>query len=341
MLGTSAFQGLHRDTAFHRRQRAAYREQWPALHATTKEKLSALTLKLASYTPCDAAEFVHGVPADAGVMSFPPFYEGGYETLYAGLDELLEWDAPSYEVMDGDGLDAMLDVMEAQPFWLYGTDHKRPGREDQLRGVVQVSNRNVPIYVYASHGSKRWTGPAQKVEPLKVPRLGPDDEIGKEIGLAVLTGAQLNALRSQYLDPRIPPAGAALPLGVLVDGVLVGVFALSRQSLPGKLGAYLLADFPVAPTRYKRLSKLIVAAAMSVEAKMLLERTYSRRFHYIVTTAFADRPVSMKYRGLLKLANRTETPESAHRFALEYRGDFGRWTLTEALAVWKERHGET
>jgi hypothetical protein len=241
--------------------------------------------------------------------------------------------------MDGDGLDAMLDVMEAQPFWLYGTDHERPGREKQLRGVVQVSNRNVPIYVYSSHGSTRWTGPRQTIEPVKVPRIGPGDAIGEELALGRLSAGQLNALRAQYLDPKIAPAGAQLPLGVFAGGAQLGCFAFNREQYGGGAAAYLLSDFAVAPTDYKRLSKLVLYAALSREAQMLAERTMGRRIREITTTAFSDRPASGKYRGLFKLTRRTETPDAPHRYQLQYASPAGRWTLAEALAEWKEKHG--
>lgn len=340
MIGTSAFQGLHRATPFHQRQRAAYRDQWPRLHADTLDKLAAVDLRLASYSPCDASAFLHTVPPDGAVLSFPPFYSGGYETLYAGLDELFEWDAPTYDVMDLDGLHAMIEQLESRPHWLYGLDHRHPDREDHLRGVVQVSNRNVPIYVYSSHGSTRWTGPAQTMEAVTAPKLGVDDELGDRLALAKLSAGQVNALRSHYLDPRIAPAATELALGVLVDGVLVGCFALSRDKFANGANAYLLSDFPVAPTQYKRLSKLILYAALSREAQVMIERTLSRRVRVILTTAFSDHPSSGKYRGLFKLTKRTETPDAPHAFQLNYAADAGAWTLAEGLATWKEKHGQ-
>ncbi len=283
-------------------------------------------------------DFLHQVPDDGAILSFPPFYVGGYENLYKGLDELLQWDAPTYDVMDLDGLHAMIEAMESRPFWLYGLDHEIESKRKYLRGVVQVSNRNVPIYVYATGGPSRWTGPAQTLKPVTVPRLTPA-KIGERLSLAQLTAGQLNSLRAHYLDPRIAPAGAMLPLGVLVDGILIGCFAFNRDQYGGGQ-RYLLSDFAVAPTDYPRLSKLILYAALSTEAQQLVERTMSRRIRSITTTAFSDNPSSGKYRSLFKQTKRTETPDAAHAFQLQYAADAGQWSLAEALATWKEKHGQ-
>lgn len=339
MLGTRAFAGIGRANAFYARQRQAFRGQWPRLHAQTVEKLNGTELRLVSYTACDAAEFIHTVPLDGAVCSFPPFYKGGYETLYAPLEQVLAWQEPEYEVMDRDGLHQLLAAMRERKHWLYGTDHRVAGHEKWLRGIVQVSNRNVPIFVYGSGGRTRWTGPSQNVESVHAPRLRPGQPIGDELALAKLTAGRFNALRAFYLDPRIAPAGAMLPLAVLADGVIIGVIGLNRPNY-GLAGAYLLSDFAVGPTDYPRLSKLVLMAALSREAQMLMERTLSRRVRTITTTAFSDRPASMKYRGLFRMVKRTETPGAARMYQLQYEAQAGQWTLAEALKTWRAKWGE-
>ncbi|WP_433358542.1 hypothetical protein ACQPYV_23055 [Micromonospora saelicesensis] len=62
------------------------------------------------------------------------------------------------------------------------------------------------------------------------------------------------------------------------------------------------------------------------------------------TTAFTDRPNSAKYgRGIpgVKLQKRSEpAADGIHRYQLQYGGPLGDWTLAEALAEWKRRHGK-
>ena len=99
---------------------------------------------------------------------------------------------------------------------------------------------------------------------------------------------------------------------------MVGVYALSAApsmaNWSGKIETphiYLLSDFPVAPTDYKHLAKLVLYAALSSEGKLLAERATNHRVRTMITTAFTNKPVSMKYRGLFNLLARKENPEWA------------------------------
>ena len=68
----------------------------------------------------------------------------------------------------------------------------------------------------------------------------------------------------------------------------------------------------------------------------------------MLTTAFSERPVSMKYRGLFKLHSRAEnqnwreadpTQHDQQRYRLNYLSQAGRWTLAEGLDEWRRKHG--
>ncbi|MFX8106652.1 hypothetical protein ABTK92_20370, partial [Acinetobacter baumannii] len=65
---------------------------------------------------------------------------------------------------------------------------------------------------------------------------------------------------------------------------------------------YLLSDFAIA--REKRLAKLIAMLATGRESTERYDRRRVRRTKVIVTTAFTDRPISMKYRGIFELLSR-------------------------------------
>lgn len=164
-------------------------------------------------------------------------------------------------------------------------------------------------------------------------------EVAGLLKLAPLTLGQFNALRSRYLNPRITPGRAKLAIAVKDGtGKILGVFAMDLASYaPDE--AYLLSDFAVAPTDYPRLSKLIVLAATSRETQLLCQRAFSRRIRGVATTAFSDNPVSMKYRGLLRLTKRSPSNEGGWAFQLQYQGAMGEHTLAEALEAWAKRWG--
>jgi hypothetical protein len=348
LLCSQMLQFLGKPNPYYERLMEGFKAQWDSLHAKTSEKLSKVEMVLADFAPEDVREYMARSPLDDAVCCFPPFYAGGYETMFAPLGKVFSWDEPEYPVMDQDGLHELLGEMREHRYWLYGTDHRLEGEEHEacLRGVVQPTPRNVPIYVYSSAGATRVALPSQKITVPLAPKLGPDDEIGEQLKLAPLTYSEFNWLRSQYLNPAIPPSVAELPYAVLVDGKIVGAFAFGQFStIHGPGSAYMISDFPVAPTKYRRLSKLIVMAALSREAKLLAERHISRRIRTLSTTAFTAKPVSMKYRGVLRLYKKTENPPSGYKFQLEYtseRGprELGSASLAEVLAEWKQKYGD-
>jgi hypothetical protein len=159
--------------------------------------------------------------------------------------------------------------------------------------------------------------------------------------LIVLTGGQFATARSQYMNAHIVPGSPLLCIGIVVGRHLVGALALNRAaalavpSVPLPY-VYMLSDFPVAPTDYPRLSRLIPMVALTSEVRQLCERMLSGRVRSVVTTAFSKRPVSMKYRGTLDLIKRDEKPDGT--FMLNYAGRAGQWTLAEAYDQWRSKH---
>ncbi|OPF70753.1 hypothetical protein VT50_0235930 [Streptomyces antioxidans] len=339
MLGTRFLASVGREGLWHERVVRSYREQWEAKHTETVQRLSGSDVELASYEVEDVRSWLQKVPRDAPVCSFPPFYGGGYEKLYEPLNEHFVWDAHEYEPLsDADVVD-VLGAITDRPYWLTASNHNVPDLHPYLRGVIKATPRAAPFYVYASEAPTRIVTPRQPIEPVKAPRLRRGDEVVGPIKLAMLKPGQFNALRSRYLNPRIAPGAANLAVAVK-DGAgrILGVFALAPSSYtPDE--AYLLSDFAVAPTDYPRLSKLVVLAATSSEAQLMCQRAFSRRIRAVSTTAFSDNPVSMKYRGLLRLTKRGPSNEDGWKFQLQYQGAMGEHSLAEALEKWAKRWG--
>jgi hypothetical protein len=344
MLGTRFLQYVGRSGVYHQRMVRATIGQFPTMHAKTVAKLNALTVRLASYYCGDVLDYLRDVvPDDAPVAMFPPFYAGDYESQFAGIDEFFDWPAPTYKVLDEDAKEEIIGAVLDRPHWILGLHIARDELRPWLRGVVQTSNRGLPIYVYASSGARRVVRPVQQVSPILMPKIRPDEDLGDGMALHVLTGGQFAAIRSQFMSKTILPGSPLLACGVSVDRRIIGAFAY----LPPKFDrscAYLMSDFPVSWTRYRRLAKLIVMAAASREAQLLLQRSLSKRLTAWSTTAFTHHPNSAKYgRGIpgVTLQKRTEPAgDGIHRFQLQYGGPLGGWTLAEALAEWTRRHAK-
>lgn len=364
LLGSRLVQLLGKQNDYYARMLKAYQEQWPILHEKTRERLLASPLRLASFVAADVGTWIDDLPRDQGFICYPPFFGAAkaYARDFARLEQVFVWDGPTYEMLDEERLAVLFAKVREFRFWLFGSNELLPEFQQYWRGMTKTTNRGVPIYVYAGGGPTRIVRPAQEIEPVLVPRLLQGGEIGKKMALAILSNGQFSSLRSLYMNENIRPGQATLAVGVLVDGVLVGVFAFSAAPNLVSWDAhiegptiYLLSDFPVAPSSYPRLSKLVLYAALSQESKMLAERVARKRIRSCVTTAFSQRPVSMKYRGLFDLLTRAENdareqswaadidPVNAYynqAYKLNYGAMMGEWDLAKGLELWKKKHGK-
>lgn len=341
MLSTRMLAYEGKTTPYHLRMQQGWRDQWATLHADAVERVRAIRLTLASFFPGDVRDYLSAIPPDAPVLLFPPFWEKGYAKLFAGLEAAFSWPQPSYRPIDDDGKQEIIDLVSSRPHWLLGLQTINEDLADYRVGFVQLAPKAIPIWVYASPGRSRMVGPRQRTEVILMPKIGPDEELDGELRLHVLNPGQFNALRSMFLDTRIEPRDPMVCLGVSCGGKLIGAFGFKLDSTDG-LGVYLMADFPIGWSRYRRLSKLIVMAAMSRETQHLLQRLRSHRTIRWATTAFADNPISGKYgRGIpgVRLYQRKEG-DGAHRYQLTYVGPLGEWTLQEALEMWRAKHGK-
>ena len=341
MLGTSFLHFVGKTGTYHQRMVAAYREQFPRMHAETVEKLCGNTLSLDSFYAGDLRDYLDEIPADAPVASFPPFWGAGYREMFQGITDHFTWPEPEYTDISDDDKHTIVAKLCDRPYWLLGFHFELEELEDYRVGYVRTSPRGMPIWVYANPGVTRWIGPTQKTERVLMPRLGKWDELGDDLTLHPITAGQFNTLRSAYLNNKIAPGAPLFSCAVSSGGRIIGAFGY----LPPKYGldAYLMSDFGVAPTRYKRLSKLVVMAAISSEAQQLVQRALSKRVVGWATTAFSHNPTSAKYgRGVpgIKLYSRKPCDDGEHEYQLNYGGPLGQWTLSEALAQWRVKHSQ-
>ena len=362
MTASQLAQTVDKDNAYYNRLVKAYLQQWDKLHAKTKNNIEKCQVQLVEYFAGDALEFIKRSPKNAGVVSYPPF-DGAAKAFsrdFEKLGRLFHWAEPEYEYFTQESIKEYYAELMKHDEWLFATNMRLPEYEEYLKGMSRTTNRGVPIYVYSNYDKTRITVPNQTVERVPFERLLPNEEIGENIRLEVLSSSQFSAVRSQYMNINIRPGQATMAIGVLVDEKLIGVYAFSASPTLSNWDSYietpsiyLLSDFPVAPTDYDRLAKLVIYAALSKESKVLAEQSAHKRIRSLVTTAFSKNPISMKYRGILKLLNRKENhaqeeswgkdipmddPYYGRKYSLNYGGMMGEWTLKEGLEIWRKKH---
>ena len=83
--------------------------------------------------------------------------------------------------------------------------------------------------------------------------------------------------------------------------------------------------------RYRRLAKLLLLVTQTKEVRRLLEEKFLLELPTCRTMVFTDKPVSMKYRSLYKLARRDPGK-------LVYETDMGILNLEEVIPLWLKKY---
>ena len=343
------------DHPYYQRLAAGATAQWETLHAKTVAKYKKGLPPVTEFKIKGALEVLRELPKSYGVLSFPPFWGGGYETMWKYIHKLFDWDVPEYVELNDDTREEMLERVVGQDEWLLGIPIRHEALEPYLIGCTKTSNRGMPINFYAKTGAHRVTMPKQKLDTLGISRLGRYDDVEGKLDVIPLSIPQFAMLRSQYMNRSIAPATPSGAYAVTVGGKLIGALAVSQpggasaktySALRSKVGSfvYMLSDFAVAPSKYKRLSKLVLMAFLSLEMHVTLESSMKRRIKVAMTTAFMNNPTSMKYRGIFKVMSKTVNDKAEgskdFKYTVNYVAPMGEWTLAEGLEIWKKKHGD-
>jgi hypothetical protein len=254
--------------------------------------------------------------------------------MYERLEQILRWSPPHYPMLTEERRNALLDWCRERKYLWYD-DRLIPSLEPVMQ---QESGLQRTVYLYSNMTERTafFSGYTRDDLP-KLPLADHSLAIRptSEIRLVQIKTSDLRRYKDAFLAKNIKFASGHWAFAVAIDGKVVGFLEFQR----GKYGPneiYAMADFAVPHTPYPRLSKLIVMLMLSGETKKAVERLNEGRVTTVCTTAFTHRPVSMKYRGILTLDKRGETPDG--KPFLNYSGAFTALTWKETLAQWLTKY---
>ena len=327
-----------RNNAHAARMWADYREAFPGLHAKTLEKLDAVQIRCDGYFAGDVLEHFQRFADDPDAIfcCFAPTYAGGYERLYKRLDEVIAWPAPTYPTLTDERRAAMLDFLRPRRYLWYD-DRELDGFPAVLK---RISGRQRPVYLYtnlplpATYLAEKALGdlPQWTLASMQTV-LTPTDPVR----LAPIKTTELAPFKEAFLGKNIRFAAGNWAFAVVVQDTIVGFLEFARDRSFSAGTIYIQADFAIPNTRYARLSKLMVMLARAGETRKALERATELRIARLRTTAFTDRPVSMKYRGIMELTKHGVSPQGEH--FLNYEATFTETTWSETYQQWLTKHG--
>ena len=309
----------------------SYVKNWPELHKKTLKKVETAlsSTKLASYTDMDVHDY-YPCEADGIAIGFLPTYEGGYERMFKRLEESFSWPHPTYQMLTEERREETIKRMIQTDYVLYDD---RPRDLPCVARVDLFGHRTV--YVYSSlslHPGVFRKTINEKVLPYEI--LDLEEQIPPDAPITVREVPQpvINHYRNMYLSKHVQPGSGGPCYFALAGHKVFGFLIFNAYSQLGKKGEiYMLSDFVVPSTTYSRLAKLLLMVTQCQDMKVLLEERLLARRHTIFTTAFTNKPVSMKYRGVYELAKRGKG-------FLNYRTEFTSSTFQEVLCQWMKKY---
>ena len=307
-----------------------YLFNWEKYLDTTIEKVAKglENIRIEAYETVDVFDYF---PRDGVNIGFLPTYVGGYEKLYERVDQIFSWDEPAYGILDEERREATVRKMTENDYILYD-DIER----DDLPCLARVDQfGKKAVYIYSNLDFDRGLFRRKLGEKVSMYRLlGVDEEILADAVISIVKSDNnvINHYRNIYLKKGIECAAGDLCYLVFAGEKLFGFLIFKGFSKMGDASSiYLLSDFVVNSRHHRRLAKLLLIASLSREVKTELEEALIRRLSSVMTTAFTDRPVSMKYRGVYKLLKRGDG-------FLNYGSDFKDYSLKEVIPQWLKKH---
>lgn len=301
-------------------------------------------MRLAGFAARDWIEHMdQGLAEGATIVTFPPFYKGGYERLYKWLDAHVEWARPAYQLFDPKNLGALVDrIRDSEVPYIFISDQLLPGHEPR---TLWRSPANADCWLYASSGRASLRRTEAIGKPVAYLPLDPSKLTARsEIRIERTDSSSATYIRTIYLQTGIVPAPGKSNFFVLLDGMLAGVLSYGGPSVftlvgpNGQTTVYLMSD--VATSRQMRLSKLITRLALNREILDDIAAELLRPILHVNKTAFSNHPVSMKYRGIFDLVERKDAIPPKRGFQLQYAGERLDETIGEAFGWWWKNHVE-
>ena len=312
-----------------------YLINFESLHARTVARVESAraSLRIASYTTIDVHDYYPAPPGSVSI-GFLPTYAGGYEKLFARLEDSVSWPKPAYDMLTEERREETITRMTEGDYILY---------DDRLRADLPPIARvdlfgKHTVYIYSNLPIRPGLF-RKKINETVTPYrlLMPEEEISPLSSITVKEAdlSTINHYRNMYLSKKIQPGSGGPCYLVFAGDKLFGFLIFQAYSQKGGPSneIYMLSDFVVPSTRHKRLAKLLLMVTRCKDMKTILSDYTVRDYKTILTTAFTDAPVSMKYRGVYELAKRGPG-------FLNYKAEFTETTFKEVVSLWTKKHGK-
>jgi len=313
--------------------RAAFEGLHERLHKSIEEDLKGA--RIDSYAHCDVWEhFQAHADEDAVFGYFAPYYVGGYTTMYRFLESIFDYPHAQFEELTRERNERVFSFLHDRDYIVVFNER----REDlQLKFRAPLTRAQYE-YLYANvFGRNGHRVRLPRIDPVKARQATLADVFTEDSVLDIHRAplGQVMFLKQRCVKKVENVVSGTFGYWVTLDRKIIGMVEMSRGRYE-PFSVYMLADITL-PTRYRRLSKLVLMAVRSNEFWKRLERDFMMRVKHIDTTAWTDQAVSMKYRGPFKLMGRKV--DAGGTPFLQYRAEPSGLSLRDTYAEWYGRYG--
>ena len=142
--------------AYSKRMLKGYKEQFSNLHKKLVIKLKDIKVKIDTFYNGDVMNLINEIPDNCGFISFPPFFKGGYEKMWAKLEEVFEYDKPEYIEFNPDlHIKQFCETVKKLDNFVIGTEREVEELKKFYAGIVQTLNGK-NIYMYSKTKKKHY-----------------------------------------------------------------------------------------------------------------------------------------------------------------------------------------
>jgi hypothetical protein len=334
------FRGKNEHAVSHRRHMLANFEHYLD---KSRERVQRYveSLKIASFFAGDfRKQAAAAIERGGTIFAWPPTHKGDYENFYKTVEAGVEWEPPAYDLWNPTQIGSWIHELDKT-----GVDYvvcaNRDLTEEGVRPFgLYASGRTQSIYLYANlRKTSTLITTETPAEPFRYEKVIPAELQPDTFVRVVQVGwKQMNFIKDVYQLPGLIHTPGEMSFLVFLGGKLAGGFVYATSTYNMRAGdvelraarsLYLLSDFSV--TRDGKVSKLISMLSTGREMIRKYERWRIRRVDHLVTTAFSNRPASMKYRGIFELITRKPgilnywSPVREQSYADIYRDWFRRY----------------
>lgn len=334
-----------------------YLDGWEWRFEKTAERVEQAkrACRIVQYSTSDIQDFEERckqIDPNGIFFGFLPFYKGDYEKLYKRIGEILAWEAPPYQIIDRQVKTQLLGKISRDFNYVLIDDMRH---EEYPNVMLKRRTRTKEVFLYSDLPALAHVLVQKhfRDKPTYYARATDADldavTTESKIVIKSVNHLEINYYKNIYMKKSIAWTNGnyAYDFMFFVDGKLFGFAVIDiggtknlSKDIRVHNSFYLLSDFSVAVDKDKRLSKLVLLTLQSREFYEVLRDRVFRDAKYLSTSAFSDKPVSMKYRGVFDLHSRKENTalNADGKFMLNYVTTFAKHSLQEALSKWIEKY---